>query len=113
MLLFVILPLESMIRQTPIGFVLDVAVHTVTSSLKAQRDERASPRKPNVQTEVRSEKDASLEVWCFRAGSISAPSEEFDASCNHTYTAMIFFCDSRAIIHNFYSFQAVLLEAYF
>ena len=33
--------------------------------LSAHRELRASPRKPNVATVLRSEKSRSLEVWCF------------------------------------------------
>jgi len=44
-----------------------VAVVTLTLSERAHREERASPRKPNVRTEVRSEKEVSLDVWCFNA----------------------------------------------
>ena len=51
----------------PIGACVAVAVVTVTPSERAHREERASPRKPNVRTEVRSEKESSLDVWCFNA----------------------------------------------
>jgi len=51
----------------PIGACVAVAVVTVTLSESAHREERASPRKPNVRTEVRSVKEASFEVWCFNA----------------------------------------------
>jgi hypothetical protein len=51
----------------PIGACVAVAVVTVTLSERAHREERASPRNPNVRTEVRSVKDASLDVWCFSA----------------------------------------------
>jgi hypothetical protein len=44
-----------------------VAVVMPTLSESAHREERASPRKPNVRTEVRSEKEASFDVWCFNA----------------------------------------------
>lgn len=42
-------------------------VVTVTEELRAQRDERASPLNPNVETVPRSSKDVSLDVWCFIA----------------------------------------------
>lgn len=51
----------------PIGVCVAVAVVTVTVSESAHKEERASPRKPNVSTEVRSEKEASFDVWCFNA----------------------------------------------
>lgn len=51
----------------PIGACVAVAVVTVTLSERAHREERASPRKPNVKTEVRSENEASFDVWCFNA----------------------------------------------
>ena len=54
-------------RMVPIGACVAVAVVTVTLSERAHREERASPRNPNVRTEVRSVKDASLDVWCFNA----------------------------------------------
>jgi hypothetical protein len=44
-----------------------VAVVMLTLSESAHREESASPRKPNVRTEVRSEKEASFDVWCFNA----------------------------------------------
>ena len=40
---------------------------TLTLSDSAQSEERASPRKPKVRTAVRSEKEASFDVWCFSA----------------------------------------------
>ena len=40
---------------------------TLTLSDNAHSEERASPRKPKVRTEVRSEKEASFDVWCFSA----------------------------------------------
>jgi hypothetical protein len=43
-----------------------VAVVTVTDSLNAHREEIASPRKPKVDTVVRSSNEDSLEVWCLR-----------------------------------------------
>lgn len=36
-----------------------------------QREERASPRNPRVETSARSEKEVSFEVWCFRAARFS------------------------------------------
>jgi len=51
----------------PIGACVAVVVVIVTLSESAHREERASPRKPNVRTEVRSEKEASFDVWCFNA----------------------------------------------
>ena len=54
-----------MSKHVPIGaFVLVV---TVTDSERAHREDRASPRKPNVWTVVRSEKEDSFEVQCFNA----------------------------------------------
>lgn len=49
----------------PMGASNAVAVVTVTDSLMAHNDEIASPRNPNVTTDVRPSKDASLDVWCF------------------------------------------------
>jgi len=46
----------------PIGACAAVAVVILTLSESAQREERASPRNPNVRTEVRSEKEAILDV---------------------------------------------------
>ena len=40
---------------------------TETELARAQREERASPRKPKVVTDWRSEKEAILEVWCLSA----------------------------------------------
>jgi hypothetical protein len=51
----------------PISACVAVAVVTVTLSESAHSGERPSPRKPNVRTEVRSEKEASFDVWCFNA----------------------------------------------
>jgi len=42
-------------------------VVTVTCSLIAHNDDKASPRIPKVRIEARSEKDSSFEVWCLRA----------------------------------------------
>lgn len=50
----------------PIGAVAGVAV-TIESVATPQRDESASPRKPSVETDARSEKDESFDVWCFNA----------------------------------------------
>ena len=50
-----------------IGACFAVAVVMVTLSERAHREERACPRKPNVRTEVRSENEASFDVWCFNA----------------------------------------------
>ena len=47
---------------TGAGACVAVAVVTVTHSARAQRDERASPRKPKVATLSRSANDVSLEV---------------------------------------------------
>jgi hypothetical protein len=44
-----------------------VAVVTTTLSHNAQREERASPRKPNEVNVVREEKEVNFEVWWFRA----------------------------------------------
>ena len=66
-LLLVRRPVLSKIRMVPIGACVTVAVVTVTLSERAHREERASPRKPNVRTEVRSENEASFDVWCFNA----------------------------------------------
>lgn len=41
-------------------------VVTVTS-LKAHNELKASPRKPNVSTEVKSAKSWIFDVWCFKA----------------------------------------------
>lgn len=60
-------PALSKTRMVPIGACVAVAVVTVTLSDSAHREERASPRKPNVRTEVISEKEASFDVWCFNA----------------------------------------------
>ena len=60
-------PTLSKTRTVPIGDCVAVAVVTVTLSERAHREERASPRKPNVRTEVRSENEASFDVWCFNA----------------------------------------------
>jgi len=49
------------------GACAEVAVVTLTLSESAHREERASPRKPKVRTEVRSENETSFEVWCFNA----------------------------------------------
>ena len=51
----------------PIGASSAVAVVTVTLSASAHSDDSASPRNPKVDTVSRSENDASLDVWCFRA----------------------------------------------
>jgi hypothetical protein len=66
-LFFTTFPLESMTRQVAIGAIEDVAVVTVTFSHSAQSDERASPRKPKVDIDERSEKFSSFDVWCLRA----------------------------------------------
>ena len=66
-LLLVRRPALSKTRMVPIGACVAVAVVTVTLSERAHREERASPRKPNVRTEVRSENEASFDVWCFKA----------------------------------------------
>ena len=54
------LPLGSISRDVPIGG--SVAVMTETDSATAQREDRASPRKPKVRTVERSEKEPSLDV---------------------------------------------------
>ena len=46
----------------PIGTSEVVAVVTVTDSVSAQSDERASPLNPKVATEARSSNEESLEV---------------------------------------------------
>lgn len=46
----------------PMGASEEVAVVTVKPSVKAQRDERASPRKPKVRTRDSSSKEESFEV---------------------------------------------------
>ena len=51
----------------PTGASAAVAVVTETDSARAQSEESASPRKPNVVTASRSVKDESLDVWCFNA----------------------------------------------
>jgi len=61
-LLLLTCPLVSMVNKMATGAVSEVAVQIVTSSLKAQREDRASPLKPNVQTELRSENVSSLDV---------------------------------------------------
>ena len=61
-LLFLTRPLESIINETPAGAVSDVAVQIDTSSLRAQREERASPLKPNVRIEFKSEYVSSFDV---------------------------------------------------
>ena len=66
MLLLVIFPLLSSSMTVPIGAPEVVAVVIVTDSLNAHREEIASPRKPKVETVVRSSKEDSLEVWCLR-----------------------------------------------
>ena len=66
MLVLVAFPLRSSSITVPIGASETVAVVTVTDSLNAHKEESASPRKPNVETAVRSSNEDSLEVWCFR-----------------------------------------------
>ena len=66
MLLLVTFPLRPSSITVPIGASEAVAVVTVTDSLRAHKEETASPLKPNVETVVRSSNEDSLEVWCFR-----------------------------------------------
>ena len=65
--LLLTLPVRSNSITVPTGASAAVAVVTETEWARAQREERASPRKPKVVTDSRSEKEASLEVWCLRA----------------------------------------------
>ncbi len=51
----------------PTGASEAVAVVTDTDSARAQREESASPLKPNVATLSRSLNEVSLEVWCLSA----------------------------------------------
>lgn len=60
-------PEESYSRRNP---VLE-EVHRVRMVKLEQmeaREERASPRNPNVSTELKSSNSTNLEVWCFKAG---------------------------------------------
>ena len=61
-LLFLTRPLVSMVNEAPTGAVSEVAVQIDTSSLRAQSEERASPLKPNVRIELRSEYVSSFDV---------------------------------------------------
>lgn len=66
--LLVTFPLRSISITVPIGVSETVAVVTVTDSLSAHKEEIASPRKPKVETVVRSSNEDSLEVQCFKPG---------------------------------------------
>lgn len=79
-LLLLTRPLVSIVNKTATGAVSEVAVQIVTSSLKAQREERASPLKPNERTELRSENVSSLDVWCLRASEMSSENHALNAS---------------------------------
>jgi len=59
---FISLPFLSISSMVPIGASLAVAVVRVTPSLRAHKEDNASPRKPKVKTVERSSKAASLEV---------------------------------------------------
>jgi hypothetical protein len=60
-------PLRASSRIVPTGAEEAVAVVTETFSHTAHKEESASPRNPKVRTVVRSENEASLDVWCFKA----------------------------------------------
>src|ERR1700734_3630918 len=60
------LPISNFVP-TPCCPSVSVAVVTTTLSHNAQREERASPRKPNEVRVVKEEKEVNFEVWWFRA----------------------------------------------
>jgi len=106
-------PALSKTRTVPIGDCVAVAVVTMTPSESVHRDERASPRKPNVTTEVRSEKEASFDVWCFNAAHSFSflQREQKREQKQHTNGFIIFRHNSTSIINNFNRFQAVVLKS--
>ena len=64
---------------------------TLTLSDSAHSEERASPRKPKVRTEVRSEKEASFDVWCFSAVHDEPGRHgEYKVGWRHTYGLIVF-----------------------
>ena len=73
----------------------------LTLSDSAHSEERASPRKPKVRTEVRSEKEASFDVWCFSAiyDRVSIGNREHKW-WQHTYGFIILRCDTSPIIND-------------
>jgi hypothetical protein len=91
-----------------IGDVSLVAVETVTDSHSAHRAERASPRKPNVDTDARSLRLDNFEVWCFR------PTYEKPFWVNSplpTYAGPVIRLDSGSIVDDLDRFESVLFEA--
>ena len=66
-LLLVSLPCLSNSSIVPIGASGAVAVKIVTEFDRAHSDERASPLKPKVLTDVKSANVVNFDVWCFNA----------------------------------------------
>jgi hypothetical protein len=62
---FIICPLQSNSNLVP--HEEEECLVTIAISLREQSELSASPRKPNVFTDTRSENSFSFEVWCLRA----------------------------------------------
>jgi hypothetical protein len=60
-------PEEVKVREVPIGEGTEDGEVIMERVAVPQREERASPLNPRVETSARSEKEVSFEVWCFNA----------------------------------------------
>ena len=84
---------------------------TETESARAQREERASPRKPKVVTDWRSEKEASLEVWCLSAATSQHEGGEGEGR-RLTDVIVVLRGNTTAVIHDLKRLEPVVLEAH-
>ena len=73
----------------------------LTFWLSAHKEDSASPLKPNVSTDVRSENVSNLDVWCFKA-IIHVISREKNAFYNERTNAFVVILSyTTSIINNF------------
>ena len=110
-LLLTTFPALSNSKIVPIGASEAVAVATVIDSHRVQREDKASPLNPKVNTEDRSSKDESLDVWCLRARARQIQHLEIvQAKYQRTDCIIIPRRYPTSVIYDFNALYAVLLE---
>ena len=84
---------------------------TETEWARAQREERASPRKPKVVTDSSSEKEASLEVWCLSAATSQHEGGEGNEG-GLTDVIVVLGRNATTVVYDLKRLEPVVLEAH-
>ena len=92
------------------GPLAPVEVVIVTLSADAQRENNASPRKPKELTDVRSSKEASLEVACLNAGWKFSHMPKREMSTALAYVGVVIGGNAFTIVHDFDQGETTILQ---